>query len=255
MSNIDVLAVGAHPDDVETFAAGLLIQAKKAGLKTGIVDLTRGEGSNFGAVEERDEEARRAAEILELDYRSNLGMPDQRVEDTHVHVAQLVRVLREVRPATVLLPYFADYHPDHAAAGVLGNKAAFFARLEKFDAATALQPHQPALLLYYMLHTEFTPSFVLDITEERATKVRSMLAHRSQFFTRSETTGEYGDEPHNTDFMDFLEARDRVYGYKIGARYGEPYVVDGHLGLKSIRDMMSGSLRSLAGRSHVQDPS
>lgn len=252
MSKIDVLAVGAHPDDVEAFAAGLLLQAKKAGLKTGVVDLTRGEGSNFGSVEERDEEARHAAEILQLDHRSNLGIPDQRVQDTHAYTAALVRVIRELRPDIVALPHVHDHHPDHAATGVLGSKAAFFAKLQKCKLEMELQPHQPRLVVYYMLHTEFIPSFVLDISEERATKVRSMLAHRSQFYTRNESTGQYSGEFHNPEFLEFVEARDRVYGYKIGARYGEPYFINGYLGLRSFRDIMAGSFRSLVGWSQPQ---
>jgi bacillithiol biosynthesis deacetylase BshB1 len=244
MTRIDVLALAAHPDDVEIFAAGSLLQARKAGLTTGIVDLTRGEASNFGSAEERDEEARQAARILCIEYRHNLGIPDQRVEDTPAHVEALVRMIRELQPSVLLLPYRGDHHPDHAATGVLGSKAAFFAKLERFRVPG--RAHQVSLVMYYMLHTEFSPSFVLDISEERATKARAMLAHCSQFYQQDGSTGRYSTELRNRDFVEYIEARDRSYGYRIGATYGEPYLIEGVLGLRSFRDIMAGSFRSLA---------
>jgi N-acetylglucosamine malate deacetylase 1 len=244
---VDVLGIGAHPDDVEACAGGLLIKAKKYGWTTGILDLTRGEGSNFGTVEERAHEAAEASKILKLDYRGNLGVPDMHVGDTEDAMPKLVSVLRELRPKIILLPYFADLHPDHAATGQVGNMAAFMAKIARYLTPDGKQqpPHQVSLTAYYMLHTEFNPSFVLDVSEEHQTKMRSIHAHRSQFFKKDEASGEYTQDYHNPEFLEFFEARSRVYGYKIGVRFGEPFLIKGYLGLRSLEGLMSGDGRSL----------
>ncbi|GIW62306.1 MAG: N-acetyl-alpha-D-glucosaminyl L-malate deacetylase 1 [Patescibacteria group bacterium] len=241
---INVLAVGAHPDDVEACAAGFLIKAKKKGLTTGIIDMTLGESSNFGTVAERKKEAKEAAKILNLDTRVNQRIPDGHVLVSEENIFSMVKAIRKLRPDIILAPYYNDLHPDHANTGLIVKKATFFAKIQKYSPINNLEPHQPGMLLFYMLHTEFTPSFILDISEEYQTKLRSIYAHKSQFFKKGKTG--YTKEFHNPDFMEFFNSRSRVYGYKIGAEYGEPYLLEGYLGLKGFEDLMSGSLRSLA---------
>lgn len=242
---IDILAFGAHPDDVEACAAGFLIKAKKSGFTTGIVDMTRGEGSNFGTTEERDQEAKRAAQILKLTTRINLGIPDAGVHVNEDQIAQVITVIRQYKPSILLFPYYGDLHPDHAATGRIGKRAAFFSKIQNYSKDINLPAHQPQLVLYYMLHTEFKPSFVLDISIEYELKQKSMYAHTSQFFKKG-TTG-YTKQFHNAEFMEFFESRSIVYGYKIGAKYGEPYLIDGYLGLSDITSILSGDFRSLTG--------
>ncbi|MEM4197065.1 MAG: bacillithiol biosynthesis deacetylase BshB1 [Candidatus Anstonellaceae archaeon] len=242
-SIIDVLAFGAHPDDVEACAAGFLIKAKNQNLTTGIIDLTRGEASNFGTVEEREKEAKKAAKILNLDYRDNLKIPDEHVLVNEENIKKVLIKIRELKPRVVILPYFNDLHPDHANTGIVGKKALFFAKIQKYSKEISLPAHQVTLVLYYMLHTEFKPSFILDITEEYPRKLKSIYAHKSQFF-KKEKKG-YSKKFHNPDFMEFFEARAKVYGYKIGVKFGEPYLLEGYLGLKNFIDILSGDFRSL----------
>ncbi len=242
---IDFLAFGAHPDDVEACAGGLLLIAKKAGHTTGIVDLTRGEASNFGSVEERNKEARKAARILKLDLRMNLSLPDADIPVDESNVVRLVEVIREYRPEVVLLPYFADLHPAHASVGLIGEKAVFFAKIAKFAADLKLPPHQVSLSLFYMLHTEFTPSFALDISDVYPIKKKALLAHRSQFYLKK--GDHYTPKFHNPDFLEFFEARAKVYGYKIGCQFAEPYLLKGIVGLKNLDSLTSGGMRSLTG--------
>lgn len=242
---IDILAFGAHPDDVESCAAGFLLKAKKQGLKTGIVDMTKGEASNFGTVGERNDEAGEAKKILKADIRLNLCIPDEHVLVNEENIAKVTTVIRQFRPDIILLPYFDDLHPDHKATGLIGEKAAFFSKIKKYSEDIKLEAHQPSLLMFYMLHTEFRPSFVLDISEEYEQKMKSMYAHKSQFFVKQGK--KYSNKFHNPDFMEFFEARAKVYGYRIGVKYGEPYLMKGYLGLNNFMDITNGDLRSLTG--------
>lgn len=243
MKKIHVLAFGAHPDDVEACASGFLIKAKNQGLTVGIVDFTRGEASNFGTVKERDKESKKATKILKLDYRNNLNIPDEHVLVNEENIEKVVKEIRKLKPEIVLLPYFNDLHPDHANTGIIGKKALFFAKIKKFSKNINLDSHQVSLVLFYMLHTEFKPSFILDISEEYSTKLKAIYAHKSQFFKKEKNR--YLKRFHNPDFMDFFESRTKVYGYKIGVKYGEPYLIEGYLGLNNFRDILSGDFRSL----------
>src|SRR5258706_5683958 len=195
LNKIDVLAFGAHPDDVEACAAGFLIKAKEEGFTTGIIDLTRGEASNFGSMEERDEEARKAAEILKLDVRLNLDIPDSDIDISKENLEKVVEVIRKYKPDIIIFPYFEDLHPGHAATGILGEKAAFFAKIQKFSVNVNLPAHQPTLVMFYMLHTEFQPSFILDVSEVYEKKLKAIYAHASQFFQKK--GNKYSKQFHN----------------------------------------------------------
>lgn len=243
MKQINILAFGAHPDDVEACSSGFLLKAKQKGLTTGIVDMTAGEASIFGTVEERNQEAKKAAKILGLDLRLNLNILDAHVIDSEEIIEKVVKVIRELKPEIILAPYYNDLHPDHANTGLVVKKAAFFSKIQKFREKINLPAHQLYMVLYYMLHTEFHPSFVLDITDVYKTKLKSIYAHKSQFFVKE--NNRYTNKFHNPEFMEFFDSRSKVYGYKVGVRYGEPYLIDGLLGLKDFRDILSGNLRSL----------
>lgn len=245
MKKINILAFGAHPDDVEACGAGLLIKAKNEGYTTGIIDMTRGEGSNFGTKKERDQEAKAAAKILKLDIRENLNIPDIYVHESDENIAKVAAIIRKYKPDVIIAPYGRDLHPDHARTGRIVERAAFFAKIKKYKTKKYTEPHQTGVLMYYMLHTEFKPSFVLDISEEYPIRLKSLLAHTSQFY-KPAGRGKYSKELHNKDFNDFFESRAKVYGYKIGAKHGEPYYLKSYLGLTSFSSIISGDLRSLS---------
>ncbi len=243
MKHIHILAFGAHPDDVEACGAGMLIKAKRQGQSIGIIDMSRGEGSNFGTVQERDKETKAASDILKLDVRKNLNIPDIRVFDTEDNVEKVAAIIRKYKPNIVLAPYHEDIHPDHAQTGKIVEKAAFFAKIKKYKTQKYSEPHQVGVVMYYMLHTEFKPSFILDISSEYQTRRKSFLAHKSQLYRKE--GGKFSQKLINKDFVSFLESRSKVFGYKIGAKYGEPFYLKSNLGLKNVDSLISGDLRSL----------
>ncbi len=228
-SNLDILAFGAHPDDVEFACGGLLLKAKKLKLKTGIVDLTLGELGDNGTVEERLKEAKEAANFLGCAFRENLNLGDNKVKDTDENRKKVVEVIRKHRPKMVLAPYWSDRHPDHEATGILVKKAVFSAGVTKYQ--TNQPAFRPKYLFFYMLWEEFKPSVVLDITSEWEDKVKALLIHKSQFKLEP---GRIKTIDNQERTLKFWEARARNYGFWIGKDFGEPYLSIWPLGTEDL---------------------
>ena len=216
---LDVLGIGAHPDDVEMTCAGLLVKMKRRGYRTGALHLTCGEMGSRGTVEERRSEAERAAEVLGLDHMEFLGLADGRIGVDEESRKKLVEALRRLRPKIVLAPYPADPHPDHARAGRLTVAAAHAAELAKFDAGG--EPHFVRQVAYAMYRVDFTPSFIVDISGEFEAKKESVQAYHSQVGPAK--SGEKESRLSSPQFMRFWESRHIYYGAFIGAAYGEAY--------------------------------
>ena len=219
--HLDLLAFGAHPDDVELSCGGTLAKMVKIGHRTGIIDLTRGEMGTRGGPELRMKEASAAAKILGVSVRENLCLPDGNIP---VNVpTELIEAIRRYRPSIVLLPYHEDRHPDHVRASRLLTEACFQAGLEKF--ATALPPHRPNWLLYYMQHTEFQPSFVVDIEGYFKKKIKAIKSYRSQIHSPGYKKKQKEKETliSSPQFFTLIETRGRYYGSLIGVSYGEPF--------------------------------
>jgi bacillithiol biosynthesis deacetylase BshB1 len=168
-SIIDILAIAAHRDDVEQTCAGTLLRMQSLGLKTGILDLTRGEGGTRGTAEDRGREAAEAARILGVTWREALDLPDGRVENTYENRIKIVRVLRHLQPRVVILPYWQGRHPDHYTASTLGYQACFVAGLAKVETGTA--PYRPFKILYASLYADVRPTFVVDITDSMPIRI------------------------------------------------------------------------------------
>lgn len=215
---VDILAFGAHPDDVEFGCGGLLVKAAKSGLATGIVDLSLAELSTNGTVEIRKKEAEKAREILGVSVRENLEVPNNFFFNSRELQDTLIRTLRKYRPRMVLLPYFVDRHPDHEETPKLVKQAIFTAGLVKYK--TDREPHRPEYVLHYMLWHEFEPTVVFDITEEWEAKKKALLAYESQFVA-SEGSKKTIDNDEET--VRYWESRARAYGFRIGKPFGEPY--------------------------------
>ena len=217
--SIDVLAVGAHPDDAEIGCGGLLCIAKTWEFTTGILDLTKGEAASRGTPEQRANETAAAAEILGLAYRESLGLRDTELMDSVLAASEIAAIIRNLRPRVILAPLPDDPHPDHVAAGQLVRRAAFLARIKSRGSG---QPHAAGLLLYYPLQRYQDPTLALDITEVYETKRNAIEAHRSQF---SKTAAELGIIPVGIgDYLWHLESRARFYGSLCGGKFGEVYV-------------------------------
>ena len=216
---VDIIALGAHPDDAELGCGGTLIKLKKAGYKTAIADLTEGELGSRGTVEQRYEESAGAAEVLQLDFRTNLKIPDGNIEVNQENKLKVIRLIRKTRPKLILAPYHEDRHPDHGHSSQLITESWFYAGVKKI--LPDLPPHRPYRILYYMAKYEFTPSFVINITDEFDLKFKALASYKSQFFNP--------DWPQEQTFisskwfMDSVEFRARHFGWMAGVKYGEPF--------------------------------
>ncbi len=219
-NTLDVLAFGAHPDDVEMTAGGLLCRLVDSGLGVGIIDLTRGELGTRGTSEIRTQEAQAAAEIIGARLRKCLDMPDGDVANTPEARLKVIRALREHRPSLIVIPYRECEHPDHANAGKLVRDAAYFSGLKKID--TGQERFQPSRVIHYMTRTRFEPTFIVPIDDYFERKMEAVRAHASQFY-RPDAAGEDETRISQPGFLDFLALRDRTYGAMVGSMYGEPY--------------------------------
>jgi N-acetylglucosamine malate deacetylase 1 len=230
LPDIDCLAFSPHPDDAELFCGGLLLKLKKLGSTTAIVDLTLGELSTNGSPEIRAAETAKASEILQLDVRENLKISDGNIEDSSENHNKIISVIRNYRPAICLIPYWRDRHPDHEAAAWLLKRAIFMAGLNKIN--TNQDAYRPATILNYMLHYNFEPSFVVDISHEIDRKIEAIMAYKSQFvLSKNNTHDTYINRP---DFLDSLKIRSAFYGQQAGVSYAEAFYYDGSIKIDNI---------------------
>ena len=220
---LDVLALAAHPDDVELSVGGTMCLLHAQGYRTGVVDFTRGELGTRGTPEGRLAEAADAARVLGLAFRRNLGLPDGEIRNTKAAQALVVQAVRAARPAIVLINAPEDRHPDHGDAARLATDALFasgLARLETVGTDGQPQaPWRPSHVLHYMNTLEFEPTFVVDVTSVWERRLDALRAFRSQFGASDAGPETFISTP---AFLQFVEARARSFGYRIGATYGEP---------------------------------
>lgn len=244
---LDVLALAAHPDDAELCAGGTLCLLARQGYRVGVVDLTRGELGSRGTPEGRLEEARAASAILGLAARENLGIPDGDIANTKENQQKVIRVIRRYRPHIVLLNPMECRHPDHGAAARLVVDALFYSGLRKVetgeDDGTPQEPWRPHHTLHYMQSIPFEPTFVVDVSEVWEPRLRALQAFKSQFYNPDYEAAE--DEPDtfvsNKGFFEWVEARARTYGYKVGATYGEPFLYrHGPVGVSNLMTALAG---------------
>ena len=217
---LDLLAIAAHPDDVEQTCGGTLLKMAEAGYRTGILDLTAGDMGTRGTPETRLEEAERARVILRANWRGNCRFPDARLENTLEYRTALAGFVRRLRPRTVILPYWEARHPDHYRACEIGFEACFLAGLRKLDEST--QPHRPFKVIYSSLYANINPTFVVDISAYFDRRMESLLAYQSQYGEQANASGLF---PTQSEIRDRLAAIARFYGNQVGVKYGEPFVL------------------------------
>lgn len=238
MDAVDLLAVGAHPDDVELGCGGVIVLAAQAGLRVAVADLTIGEMGTRGTPEDRDQERLAAAEILGLCARPCLHLPDSAVGTDPGHRDRVVELIRDLRPRVVLAPFVEDRHPDHAAAGRLVRDACFVAGLAKVGDGP---PHRPAALYHYMLHHPFRPSFVVDVSSTWSRKMEAVMAYTSQFGPPPDvaTSTATATAP-STGLLRVFDARDTLHGAMIGAERGEAFTSAGPVPLRMVPGIGDG---------------
>lgn len=217
---LDVLALAAHPDDVEQTCGGTLLRMAEAGYRTGIIDLTAGDMGTRGSPEIRVAESQAAARILQCEWRENLYFPDARLENSLAGRMSIAQKIRQVRPRVVIIPYREARHPDHYRAGEMAYEACFLAGLKKIDAYT--EPHRPFKVIYSSQYANVPPSFVVDITGQFDRRMESLFAYPSQY-GNSETGSDLF--PPAAEVRERLASIARFYGNLIGVKYGEAFVV------------------------------
>jgi len=236
---LDLLAIAAHPDDVELTCGGTLIKMARRGYKTGILDLTAGEMGTRGTPETRAKEAVRAAKLLGAAWRGTLGVPDSDVQPSRQYKLELAGVIRELRPKTVILPYWQARHPDHYHASTLGYEGCFLAGLKQLPLEG--EPHRPFKILYSTSYAHVRPTFVVDITKEFERRRKAILAFGSQFrpAKRSAKSKVFLAIDRLEDEMNQLA---RHYGQMIGVKYGEPFLTKE---LMQVEDVVAMPVRSI----------
>ena len=224
---VDVLAIGAHPDDAEIGCGGALLLAAAEGLRTGVVDLTDGEAATRGNRDTRLRERDTAGQLLGLAVRERVGLADGALGTVPDHRLAVVRVIRGLRPRVVLAPYPEDRHPDHAAAGRLAREACFLAGVGRVGEG---ERHRPARLYHYMVHQPFTPSFVVDVSSVWDRKMAAVRAYASQF----EVDEDLATEISGPGFLELVQSWAVVHGAMIGVERGEAFRQPGPVPFSSL---------------------
>jgi N-acetylglucosamine malate deacetylase 1 len=220
MTTVDILAIAAHRDDVELTCGGTMIRAAQQGYRTAVVDLTQGETGTRGSAEIRASEASRAAELLGVSARENIGLPDAGIENIPETRAALAVVIRRYRPRIVIAPAMEGRHPDHRVAAQLIRDACFIAGLAKIE--PDIPAHRPAKILHCIAFREdfVKPTFVVDISEQMERKLEAVSAYESQFVDATRAGEVY---PNGDPLLDRVRQQAAHYGSLIRCRYGEPF--------------------------------
>ena len=239
MIKIDILAFGAHPDDVELAAGGTLLQHRAMGKTIGIVDLTQGELGTRGNAATRKEESARSSKILGLSVRENLAMEDGFFEYNKENLLKIVRKVRQYQPTIVLANALTDRHPDHAKGAKLVADACFLAGLKKINTELDGQEqvaHRPKKVFHFIQDYHLQPDFVIGIDEVIDQKMDSIKAYSTQFYSESQSKEEPTTPISSKDFYEFLLGRARDYGRIAGCEFGEGFMHAQPLAVKSLFD-------------------
>ncbi len=236
---LDVLAFGAHPDDVELGCGGTIAKEVSLGKKVGIIDLTRGELGTRGSKEIRDSEAQKAAEILGVSIRENLNMRDGFFLNDENHQLEVIKTLRKYRPEIVLCNAIDDRHIDHGKGSKLVSDACFLSGLIKIETEIDGQKQdawQPKLVYHYIQWKNIEPDFVVDISGFNEIRVASILAYSSQFYDPKSKEPETAIASKN--FLESLSYRPRDFGRLIGTDFAEGFTVERPLAVNNLGDLI-----------------
>ncbi|PZD93561.1 bacillithiol biosynthesis deacetylase BshB1 [Paenibacillus sambharensis] len=229
MSSLDILAFGAHPDDVEIGMGGTIAKHVQAGLRVGICDLTRAEMSSNGTVEQRRQEADEASKVLGLAHRSCLALPDRGLTGSEEQIAAIVKEIRLHRPRLVFAPYWEDRHPDHNSCSHIIEEAVFNSKLRRY--MPELPPVQVDQLFFYYINDMHDVRLTIDISGCYELKIKALQCYRSQFEPAREGEDKVAT-PLNQRYIERVEARDQLLGsqrqlaYAEGFTMKQPHLVD-----------------------------
>jgi bacillithiol biosynthesis deacetylase BshB1 len=219
--NVDILAIGAHPDDVDLTCGGTLAKLVAGGRSVAIVDLTRGEMGTRGTPEKRLQEAQASARVIGARERITLDLGDGRLENNAENRTKVIEIIRSLRPTLIFTHYWDDLHPDHAATGQIVRAVMYPVGFARYPAQG--EPYRPHEVLFFMAHSPFDPSFIVDIDGYHDRKLEAIRCFASQFYREGSSEPPTGiSQP---EFLLALEARARFYGGLIGRSFGEPFLV------------------------------
>jgi bacillithiol biosynthesis deacetylase BshB1 len=236
---LDILAIGAHPDDVELSCAGILIKEQSRGKKTGILDLTRGELGSKGSADIRDEEAAAAAKVMKLSVRENLAFADGFFVSDKQHQLEIVKIIRKYRPEVVICNAPTDRHPDHGRGSDVASVACFLSGLEKI--VTTLdgddQEHwRPKQVYHYIQWLDLKPDVVVDISGHIETKMKAVQAYKTQFFNPDDDGPK---TPIGTEnFLKSIKYRSANLGRIIGTDFAEGLIAERYPAVDSVFDLI-----------------
>jgi len=217
---LDVLSIVAHPDDTELTCGGTVIKMAEAGYKVGVLDLTAGESGTRGNAVLRNREAAKASKVMGLAHRVTLGLPDAGIENTREYKMKIAQKIRDLRPRTIILPYWEGRHPDHYTTGRIGYEACFLAGLAKQPLEG--RPHRPHKIIYATQYVpSLRPTFVVDITAQFEKKLKAIFCFSSQFSPPKDMQNLF---PSGRDVRERVGSLARHFGLMIGVRFGEPFV-------------------------------
>jgi bacillithiol biosynthesis deacetylase BshB1 len=242
---VDVLAIGAHPDDVELGCGGTIAKLARSGRRVGILHLTRGEAGTRGTPEMRRREAEAAAAILGAAAIEFLDCGDGAFRHGVAEEDALIELLRRLRPELVFAPTPADRHPDHGRAHRLVLDAAYYAGLRNRAPGRGGEPHRPAALFSYPQHDPIEPAFIVDVSTTWDAKMRALDAYESQLFRPDRTDEPIGSATKvaSREFRLAIEGRARHYGQLVGAEFGEGFLARSPLAVADPWQLLPGGLR------------
>lgn len=233
---LDILAFGSHPDDVELSCSGTILKHISQGKKVGIIDLTRGELGTRGNAETRRKESAKAAKILGISVRENLGFADGFFQNDRKHQLEIIKKIRQYRPGIVLANAPADRHPDHGRGSQLVSDSCFYSGLAKIVTGKGQKAWRPEAVYFYIQDRYIKPDFVIDISEFMNKKLESIAAYSSQFYKPGSKEPETPiSSPY---FMEFIKARNSGFGRNIGVQYAEGFIAERPLGVHSFFELL-----------------
>jgi bacillithiol biosynthesis deacetylase BshB1 len=239
---LDILAIAVHPDDAELGCAGTLMMEKSKGKKVGVVDLTRGELGTRGNPEIRAAESAKAAAIMQLDSRENLGMADGFFKNDELHQKILIRAIRKYQPEIVFANALHDRHPDHGRAGHLTRDACFLSglrKIETLDENNRPQSHwKPKYVFHYIQDRFYDPSFVYDVTPVFERKLQSIRAYSSQFYSSDYTSAEPQTYISGPEFLTSVIGRHQMLGKMAGVAYAEGFITEKMIGVHNFESFI-----------------
>ena len=236
---LDILAFGAHPDDVELACAGTILKEVSLGKKVGIIDLTRGELGTRGSAEIRDQEANAAAKILGVVARENLEMRDGFFTNDEKHQVEIIKMIRKYQPEIVLCNAIDDRHIDHGKGSKLVSDACFLSGLMKIETqldGNRQNAWRPKIVYHYIQWKNIKPDFVVDITGFTDKKIESILAYGSQFYDPNSKEPESPISSKN--FLESLNYRSRDFGRLVGVEHAEGFTAERYLAINSLGDLI-----------------